>query len=218
MFGQNKPKPVAEVTFGGWLERDIHDFAERLTKKRPHLSFEITGIRHLIKFNGEEFASAVTVARSRQEMYIKSALAFNDRPASEDSLFLTAYEHELVGFMIHPRVRMRCQFGVGNTDQIKEVHLGDLSLTGENNGSDKDAYQPIVEAYFNVQLVEQEADLRRTMQAALADRGNAFMNFVLCPIENAHEWATCLMKNGYSPSVKITGAYATSNVGYDPFK
>lgn len=76
----------------------------------------------------------------------------------------------------------------------------------------------MIEAHFNMQTVEQEIDLRRTMQAALSSHGNAFINFMLYPIENADEWATRLMTDGYSTRLKIKTAYATTNVGRDPFE
>ena len=218
MFGRAKPKPVEEALFAGWREKDIRYLADCFAKEQARLSFEIGGIRHSTRFLGDEFASAVRTSRSENELYSDYALAFDDRPASENSHSLAVHEHELFGFTSYPRARMRCHFGVGRLDDIKEGNLGWLSVTGENTGTDTKGYQPIVEARFNVQTVEQQIDLRRTMQAALASRGHAFINFILDPIENAEEWALRMMADSYSPGVKIRGAYATTSLGLDPFQ
>jgi hypothetical protein len=218
MFGRTKPTPVEETLFAGWREKDVRYLADNFAKEHARLSFEISGIRHSTIFKGDDLASAVRISRSEQDFYNKHALAFDDRPANEDSHSLAVHEHELVGLTPYPRARMRCQFGVGRLDEIKDGNLGWLSVTGQKIGTQADTYQPIIEAHFNVQTVEQEIDLRRTMQASLANRGNAFINFMLYSIDNADEWATRMMTAAYSPSVKIKGAYVTTNVGRDPFE
>ena len=218
MFGRTKPKLFEETPFAGWREKDVRYLADRFAKEHARLSFEISGIRHSTRFKGDDFASIVRVSRSEHDLYNKHALTFEDRPANEDSLSLAVHEHEFVGFTPYPRARMRCSFGVGKLDEIKDGNLGSLSVTGEKIGTETDAYQPIIEAHFNVQTVEQEIDLLRTMQAALASRGSAFINFMLYPIENADEWATRMMTDAYSPSVKIKGANVTTKVGRDPFE
>lgn len=218
MFGRTKPTPVEETLFGGWREKDVRYLADSFAKEHARLSFEISGIRHSTQFKGDDFASVVRISRYEQDLYHKHALSFDDRPANEDTYSLAVHEHELVGLTPYPRARMRCQFGAGRLDEIKDGNLGSLFLTGQMIGTQADTYQPIIEAHFNVQTVEQEVDLRRTMQAALASRGNAFINFMLYPIDNADEWATRMMTNSYSPGVKIKGAYVTTNVGHDPFE
>ena len=218
MFGRREPRPAKEATFSGWLEKDVRFLASSFTKELAHLVCEISGIEHSTQFCGEAFASAVRISRSDRDFYNKYALAFNDPPADEDRHLLVAHKHELVGFTHHPRVRMRCRFGVGKPDQIKEGNLGWLLLTGETSGEDLDNYQPMIEAHFNVQTVEQQIDLRRTMQAALSGRGSAFINFILYPIENADELAACLMRDGYSKRINIKAVYASTTVGRVSFE
>lgn len=218
MFGRTKPKLVEETLFAGWREKDVRYLADSFANEHARLSFEISGIRHSTRLKGDDFASVVRISRSEHDFYKKHPFAFDYQPADEDSHSLAVHEHELVGFTPYPRARMRCQFGVGNLDKIKEGNLGWLSVTGKKTVTESDAYQPIIEAHFNVQTVEQEIDLRRTMQAALASRGNAFINFMLYPIDNADEWATRMLTNAYSPSVIIKGAYVTTNVGRDRFE
>lgn|GEM_PF-6631762 len=218
MFGRKKQKPVEETTFAGWREKDVRYLADSFTKEHARVSFEISGIRHLTRFDGDAFASSIYVSRSEHDLYGNHALAFDDCPANEDSHSLASHEHELLGFMSYPRALMRCQINVGNLDEVKEGKLGWLIVTGEGVSTNVGSYNPIVEAHFNVQCSKQAIDLRRTMQAALANRGNAFINFMLYPIDNADEWATHMMKDAYSPSVIIKGAYITTNVGRDPFE
>lgn len=216
MFGRKKPKLVEDATFWGWHEKDIRYLAERFAKERPHLGMEISGICHITKFRGDEFAASIAIARSQEKVYGKFALAFDDRPASEDSLSLTTHEHELVGFTPYPRARMCCSFGVGNVDEVKGGRLGGLSLSGFNASETTPAHS-IIEAHLDLQSVEQEVGLRQTMQAALVDGGSAHINFMLSPIDDAGEWAERFMKDGYSPGVKISGAYAISKIGRDFF-
>ncbi|OYW21040.1 MAG: hypothetical protein B7Z43_11695 [Sphingomonas sp. 12-62-6] len=185
MFGRTKPKLNEEKLFAGWRMMDICYLADSFSNEYARLSFEISGIRHSTRFKGDDFASVVRISRSEHELYNNHALAFDYRPANEDSHSLAVHEHELVGFTSYPRARMRCQVCVGNLEEIKNGNLGSLSVTGEKIGTASEAYQPIITAHFNVQTVEQEIDLRRTMQAALAGRGNAFINFMLYPIDNA---------------------------------
>lgn len=218
MFGLKKQKTVEEATFAGWREKDVRYLADSFTKERARVSFEISGIRHLTRFDGDAFASSIYISRSEHELYGKHALAFDERPANEDSHSLASHEHELLGFMAYPRALMRCQIHVGNPDEVKEGKLGSLFVTGEGVSTNVGSHNPIVEAHFNVQSSEQAIDLRRTMQAALANRGNAFINFMLYPIDNADEWAAHMMKDAYSPSLIIKGAYVTTNVGRDPFE
>lgn len=213
MFGRKKSKPAKEATFAGWLEKDIRFLASSFSMKMAHLECEISGISQSTEFNGEAFSSAVRISRSDSDFYKKNALAFDDPPASEDSHLLAVHSHELVGFTGYPCARVRCHFGVGKLDQIKEGNLGWLCLTGEKSGGDTENYQPLIEVHFNLQTVEQEIDLRRTMQAALSSRGNAFINFVVYPIEDADEWATSLMRNGSSKSISIKAVYTATNVG-----
>lgn len=218
MFGLKKSRPAKEATFSGWLEKDVRFLASSFVKEMAHLECEISGIRHSTQFCGDAFSSAVRISRSDRDFYNKYALAFDDSPASEDCHLLAVHGHELVGFTRYPRARMRCHFGVGKLEQIKEGNLGWLCLTGEMSGEDADNYQPMIEAHFHVQTVEQEIDLRRTMQAALSSRGSAFINFILNPIENADEWAASFMRDGYSKSINIKAVYAATNVGRVSFE
>jgi len=218
MFGRKKPRPAKEATFSGWLEKDIRFFASSFAKERAHLGGEIIGIRHSTQFCGEAFSSAVRISRSDSDFYSKYALAFDDPPADEDSHLLAVHNHELVGFTDYPRVRMRCHFYVGKLDEIKEGNLGWLRLTSEQSGECLDDYHPMILVHFNVQTVEQEIDLRRTMQSALSSRGSAGINFIICPIENADEWAACFMRDGYSKRINIKAVYAATNVGRVSFE
>ncbi len=213
MFGRTKPRPTEEATIGGWLEKDVRFLASSFAKEHVLLPFEINGISHSTRFCGEAFSSAVRISRSNHDLYNEHSLAFNDPPASEDSHLLAVHEHELFGLTPYPRARMRCHFGAGNLDEIKEGNLGWLSVNGEKFGKDSDNYQPMIEARFNLQTSQQEVDLRRTIQAALFSRGSACINFILYPIEDADEWATRLMRDGYSTSLRIKAVYATTNVG-----
>lgn len=218
MFGRTKAKPVQEKLVFGWREIDVRYLADNFATNSARLSFEISGIRHSTRFNGDDFTSAVRISRSAHELYNQHALAFEDRPVSEDSNVLAVHEHELVGFTPYPHARMRCQFSVGNPDEVKIGNLGSLYLTGQHIGSQTDAYHSVIEAHFNVQTVEQETDLRHSLQAALASRGNAFINFMLFSINDANKWTERMIADGYSPTVKIKNIYVTTNVGRDPFE
>ena len=218
MFGRRKPRPAKEATFSGWLEEDVRFLAIHFAKEGAHLSCEISGITHSTQFCGEAFSSAVRNSRLDRDFYNKHALAFDDPPANEDSHLLAVHDHELVGFTDYPRARMRCHFGVGKLEQIKEGNLGRLCVSGEMSGGDTDDYKPMIEAHFKVQTVEQVIDLRRTMQAALSGRGSAWINFILDPIENADEWAASLMRDGYSNSINIKSVFAGTNVGRVSFE
>lgn len=218
MFGRTKPKPIEKATFAGWLEEDIHFLASSFAGAHVLLPFEINGISHSMKLCGEAFSSAVRISQLNHDLYNEHALAFNDPPANEDSHLLAVHEHELVGLTPYPRARMRCHFGVGNLDEIKKGNLGRLLVTGEKSGEGSSRYQPIIEARFNLQTSQQEVDLRRTIQAALSSRGSACINFILYPIEDADEWATRLMRNGYSTSLRIKAVYAATNVGRVSFE
>lgn len=218
MFGRTKPKPIEKATFADWLEEDIYFLASSFAKEDVLLPFEINGISHSTRFCGEAFSSAVRISRLNHDLYNEHALAFNDPPASEDSHLLAVHEHELFGLTPYPRARMRCHFGFGNLDEIKEGNLGWILVTGEKSGEDSGSYQPIIEARFNLQTSQQEVDLRRTIQAALSSRGSACINFILYPIEDADEWSTRLMRDGYSTRLRIKAVYATTNVGRVSFE
>ncbi|MBA3810941.1 MAG: hypothetical protein H0X27_04710 [Caulobacteraceae bacterium] len=221
MFGRGKAKAIGNPTYFGWREEDLQFLAARFSGENCYLGFQVTGVRHQMKFDGEDFAHDVRRARSERDTVEEFSLSADGKLMDEDDLSLVRHQHEIIGVMDFPQAKVQGTFGPGKIADVKEGKLGWLSITaigGQNSsGQLPDHHLPMINARFWMQSAVQEAEMRQTLQTALGTGGRCYLNLQLWPIESADEWIEKFKRNGYTPTPKIQSGFLTTEIGRGAF-
>lgn len=217
-FRKAKDATLEEPSFYGWRLGPLESLFARLAGDHPNVNLGLTGFEHIIHLKGHDYRSALKLRRGDIDEYEKCALAFDERPRSEDDITFSVAESKLVGWSSYPAARAEGTFAVASGKSLVALQDGQVGhLWLSSNDRDDRSYRPLVKFHFHVLSVSEHEALRDSLRLSLNRGGSTWINFILDPIKDAAAEIAKFKERGYSSHFPINSAYFGSQVGDGPF-